>query len=151
MGNVAHLMDADHYVYVIWRGDEALYVGMTADWEQRLAQHEHYFASSARREAATHADVFHVGPGRRNAERIEIEVIKALDPLHNTAHSPRVQRLQEQWIWYSDWCTAYLNAPWDPSCSWAREPQAIARAESVLALHGWSREAAVRHGMLPAA
>lgn len=149
MSGVAHLADAEHHVYVIWRDDTPLYVGMTANWEQRFGQHEHFFVGSARRAAATHADVWHVGPGRAAAEAIEAETIRALDPLGNTVHSPRAERRRAEWLWYSSWSDAYVRGQFDHAYRWALEPEAIAHAEAALAANGWSRDEAIRYGFLP--
>ena len=40
----------------------------------------------------THVDVWHVGPGRANAARVEAETIRALDPIHNVEHAPSAER-----------------------------------------------------------
>ncbi len=114
--------DAGHYVYVAWRGDEALYVGMTYDYEQRLLDWER---SGGWWRDATHVDVWEVGPGRTNAEHIERDAIRALDPAHNRMHSPRVERDKQAWQDYCRWSDALLSCDTFPDRSWAAD-QALA-------------------------
>lgn len=96
--NLAHLVDKPHAVYIVWRGDEALYVGMTSNWDARTKQHMGYFRDLPWRPAATHIDVWHCAEGRYEAEQIEYQTIRDLDPPHNTRHSPRfdAQRAEHQ-------------------------------------------------------
>lgn len=92
--NLAYLADLPHAVYVIWRDDEPLYVGMTSNWINRTSQHKTYFDAPYN---ATHLDVWHVAESRWEAEQIETATIRDLDPLHNSQNSPRVERRRATW------------------------------------------------------
>jgi hypothetical protein len=120
-----------HYVYVFWNGDECLYVGMTADPLGRLAAHRH----SVHNAAATHVDVWSLGCDRREAERVEADAIRALDPLHNTFMSPRAEKRRADWAAYSEWANAYQRAWLYADCEWALDQ---ATADRVCALVGYN-------------
>jgi predicted GIY-YIG superfamily endonuclease len=93
--NLAHLADKPHFVYVVWADDEPLYVGMTSDWMTRTGHHLHYFRPSEFRASATHIDVWECAESRYEAELIERDVIRALDPRDNSRHSPRCEAAAE--------------------------------------------------------
>lgn len=84
--NLAYLADEPHAVYIVWRGDDALYVGMTSDWRSRTSVHWRNFPD------ATHIDVWHVAANRYEAEVVERDTIRDLDPPNNHRHSPTVER-----------------------------------------------------------
>lgn len=113
----AELEPLDHHVYIAWRGDECLYVGMTADPDTRLAFWEKQGRSGWYPEA-THVDVWHIGPGRTRAYDVEREAIVALDPSHNLQFSPRVDRDKQAWHDYCRWsealqtCTTFTDRQW---------------------------------------
>lgn len=111
----------DHYVYVMWRDAAAVYVGMTHDYDKRLAQHE----SNRKHMRWTHVDAWEVGPGRTNAERIETETIRVLDPEYNRQHSPRVERDKQAWHDYCEWADALRLSDTFPDREWAVD-QALA-------------------------
>ncbi len=98
---IAHLADEPHAVYIVWDGDVALYVGMTSDWWARTGQHMRYF-DGTRYCNATHIDVWECADSRYEAEVIERDVIRALDPRENTRHSPSREaeyaRARAEWI-----------------------------------------------------
>lgn len=147
----ADLEPREHFVYVIWQGDVALYVGATCDWEQRLDAHGHYWDADSWSPLATHIDVWEVGAGRTAALALEAQTIRNLDPVVNVTHSPRAARLRAEWDWYSDWLAAYNRSTFDLDSAWARDPAARARAEQVLLAHGWSVQSATAYGFLPEA
>lgn len=103
---VAHLEDEPHAVYVIWRNDVALYVGMTSNWEARTKAHEGFFTGPL---AATHIDAWEACATRAEAEELERQTIRDLDPSQNAQHSPRRERMAEDWRWYSEWVAAQLH------------------------------------------
>lgn len=117
-----HLAAHPHAVYVIWRHDVALYVGMTSDWETRISQHRRRFFVNG---DSTHADVWHVGNSREEAEAIEADTIRDLDPLHNVAHSPRAEREAAAWV---EECATFAAVE-DPD-AWARKVRAVKAAAS---------------------
>lgn len=137
--------DAEHFVYIIWRKDEALYVGMTMNPEQRLS-HWRPGARTGYFPAATHVDVWAVGPGRTNAEWVERETIRALDPTSNTRHSPRRDREARLWTEYYEWAHAYDHGynpePWtlDQATADARFAAIGYTAPDVQALHEKRRQ-----------
>jgi hypothetical protein len=85
----------------------------------------HYF-----REGATHIDVWECAGSRVEAEAIERALIRTLDPMHNTQHSPRVEANDLAWRAYCDWLAAYERSTWDKACFWARDPDVAAEAAS---------------------
>lgn len=95
--NLAHLVNAPHAVYIVWNETQAIYVGMTSDWQSRVAQHRHYLNSGR----ATHIDVWHVAPDRWTAEQLEEDIIRTLDPLDNGQHSPRREADRAEWAEFS--------------------------------------------------
>lgn len=132
--NLAHLADEPHCIYVIWHNDLALYVGMTSDWEQRLKAHGHYWGKTPFRPAATHMDVWHAADNRHEAEVVEADTIRTLDPIYNSRHSPRAARRDAEWAEYSEWADAYRNSWRRADCEWALDQ---ATADRVCALVGY--------------
>lgn len=122
------LEERPHYVYLYWRDDECLYVGMTSNPASRMSQHK----GSAHDRDATHIDVWYVGDDRRECERIETETIRALDPPHNTYQSPRAEAFRAAWAEYSAWCEAYRRAWFDASCEWAYDQDTADRVHAAV-------------------
>lgn len=112
------LSERPHSVYVFWNGEECLYVGMTANPLARLAAHR----GSMLNKSATHIDVWDLGCNRAEAERIEAEAIRALDPKWNTYLSPRVDRRRAALADYDEWRDALRRSRFEPSYEWARDP-----------------------------
>ncbi len=115
-----HLESRDHYVYIAWRGDEPLYVGCTSNPDQRMKSWGMFLPNGGWPSTATHVDVWHVGRGVTNGERIERETIETLDPTHNIRHSPRAAERDRRWAEYSEWAEAYSRSRYDTEgCAWA--------------------------------
>jgi hypothetical protein len=95
--SVAHLADLPHAVYIVWSDDVALYVGMTSNWLARTGQHMRYIADGR----ATHIDVWACADSRYEAELIERDTIRALDPRDNYRHSPRAEAIHAKAL--ADW------------------------------------------------
>lgn len=72
------LADRPHVVYIAWRDDMPLYVGMTSDLDRRLSAHRSSM-SSGWTTGYTHIDFVEV-PNRAAAERVEALVIADLQP-----------------------------------------------------------------------
>lgn len=126
--------DREQYVYVYWADDVCLYVGVTSDPKTRIATHRR----SAHAEAATHVDLWSIGNDRSEAERVEKAVIRDLDPLWNTTHSPRRFRDHMAWIAYSEWRSAVQDSYSDLNLWWVREAD---HAGPICAAVGYDHEA----------
>lgn len=122
--SVARLVNLPHSVYIVWRGDEALYVGMTSDWLTRTAQHMHYFDDRGR---ATHIDVWEVADSRWDAEQLEAQMIRDLDPLDNVEHSPRAARRRAEW---AAECQRFTERPDAYAEAYERKRRAVEAAAS---------------------
>ena len=133
--NLAHLVDAPHCIYVIWADEVPLYVGMTANWERRLPQHNWRFSEI---HGATHSDVWEACSSRWEAELLERDTIRSLDPLHNREHSPTVTRMRDDWYWYSEWREAFDRSTWALSYRWALEYPVLVHALDILVEHGYA-------------
>jgi hypothetical protein len=81
-----HLADRQHAVYIVWRHDEPLYVGMTSNWWQRTGMHLNRFAGRV-----THIDVWDLAVSRAEAEVYERMTIRDLTPTDNYVHTDRDQ------------------------------------------------------------
>ncbi len=121
--NLAYLDGEPHYVYVVWNGDTPVYAGMTSDWRSRTSVHAKAYLDTGR---ATHIDAWHVGHSRAEAEAVEADTIRALDPADNVQHSPRAEAQRQAWMEYSAWLDAWHRAISDPAFEWALDPE-IAR------------------------
>jgi predicted GIY-YIG superfamily endonuclease len=122
--NLAYLANDPHWVYVVWNGDTPVYAGMTSDWRARTSVHVKDYLDTGR---ATHIDAWQVCDNRDDAERIEIDTIRALDPADNRQHSPSAEARRAAWLAYSEWGDAWYHALSDPSCEWAHDPDTAAR------------------------
>lgn len=138
--HLRHLAHRPHAVYVVWggdAGDEALYVGMTSNWVNRIGSHMHYLRDGE----AVHIDVWHAASNRADAEVLEAQTIRDLDPIHNRVHSPTHERREQEWAEYAAWAEAYSRHAYDNRITWAREPEALDRALEILLSQGYSGEA----------
>lgn len=111
-----------HWVYVVWRDDTPVYVGMTSNPDQRLTTWGLFTPRKSPPSwwgPVTHVDVWNVGPGRTNAERVERDTIQALDPAQNRQWSPRVERDKQAWHEYCEWADALRLADAFPDREWA--------------------------------
>lgn len=126
--------EREQYVYVYWCDDVCLYVGVTSDPKARLATHR----KTRHAEAATHVDLWSIGSDRAEAERIERAVISDLDPLWNTAHSPRRKRAYWAWVAYCEWRSDVQDSYHDLSLWWVREPD---HAGPICAAVGYDHDA----------
>lgn len=86
----AELEHREHSVYVLWCDDIPVYVGMTSNWEQRMSSHGMFSDYQRWNPTPTHADVWLLRCNRTEAERIEVETIRALMPLRNYQGYPYV-------------------------------------------------------------
>lgn len=74
-----HIEDLPHVVYIYWRDDEPLYVGMTSNIEQRMRTHR----STPWDRDCTHIDIWHLDCKRPEAEAVEAQAIWDLSPTGN--------------------------------------------------------------------
>lgn len=78
-----------HSVYVMWRGDEPLYVGMTSNMDRRLRGHQVMSPKAPNyryggwKVQVTHVDEWEIGCNRAEARRIEAQTIRDLAPAWN--------------------------------------------------------------------
>ena len=75
------LADRPHVVYIAWRDDTPLYVGMTNDLDRRLRAHR-VSSTSEWTTGHTHVEFVDV-VNRAAAERLERQVILDLRPINN--------------------------------------------------------------------
>ncbi len=90
--SVPHMVEVNsrpHFVYVMWEGDTALYVGMTCNYDRRLRQWQVMspeapnYTRGGWPSRVTHVDVWEVGD-RADALSVEAQTIWGLKPLHNS-------------------------------------------------------------------
>ncbi len=122
--NLAYLANDPHWVYVVWNGDTPIYAGMTSDWRSRTSVHARNYLDTGR---ATHIDAWQVCHDRDEAERVEVETIRALDPVDNRQHSPSAEARRAAWLAYSEWHDAWYSAISDPTCEWAHDVETAER------------------------
>jgi hypothetical protein len=133
--NLAYLANDPHWVYVIWNGDECVYVGMTSDWRNRTGVHAKNYLATGR---ATHIDVWAAANGRADAETVEQQTIRDLDPVDNRQHSPRTESRRQAWAYFSEWRHAYERISYDyPPNVWALDHDSVAKAHAALDLWGY--------------
>lgn len=83
------LHDRPHSVYVMWCGDEPLYVGMTSSLDRRLREHQVMspkapnYRHGGWKVLVTHVDEWALDCDRTEARRIEAETIRDLAPAWN--------------------------------------------------------------------
>lgn len=75
----AHIEKRPHVVYVYWRHEAPLYVGMTCDVERRIREHER----NQWMRDHTHIDIWQLDCPRAEAEAIESAAIASLQPRDN--------------------------------------------------------------------
>lgn len=112
--HLRHLADRPHAIYIVWgggNGDEPIYVGMTSNWVTRVGSHMHYLRDGE----AVHIDVWHACDSRAEAEALEEQTIRALDPRDNCQHSPTRERDRAEWEAY---CAEMLAPPEIGSPMW---------------------------------
>ncbi len=90
--SVPHMTEVNsrpHFVYVMWRDEECLYVGMTGNYALRLRQWQVMSPQAPNYlyrgwpPTVTHVDVWEVAD-RAEALSVEAQTIWGLKPLHNS-------------------------------------------------------------------